>query len=1158
MRFNRIDIPAYGPFTDFSLELPKTDTDFHLIYGPNEAGKSSLLRAIRALLFGIPVRTVDNFSHDYKQLRVIGEVEDSSGSARIFQRCKANKNTLRDKNNNPLPESVLGKLLGAVDKAYFDSMFGMGADELRRGADELLSGNGNLGKTLFSASIGGTPVERVIQALEDEAGRLFAPKARKGKTILDALKDHSEHLRMKKEVLVTSKKWEEVEEGLKNASDELESWLKEEKEKTNRKTWLERCQDAIEMVGKLAEQSRQLDQLPTIPDLSESFADEIKEARSSREKAAEEVERIGKEIEQLQKAAGNCDIAPEVLAGKALIDGIHMDAGAYRENKNALATEEAKAEAKKDAVINACRDLGLDVPLENLESLRITKPKFSEAKEKAAAATECSKALEDARYDAKKLKEELDELRKNATTVDAELLENLKGLVQRATPVEDLADGPESRHDELETLHRELENLHRELAGAPEDFEKTRKLAIPSRSTIERFRDKFDELDRESKQMKKDRAKAQETAQDLKTEIERLKRQRDLPSLEDLESTRSHRERGWALVLQDWKGGGAHEKFVPGKPLEEAYPESVKSVDEIADRLRTEANAVAVIEEKRVRLAKAEKDLLGLEAEAEELGQRKTNLGEEWVEAWSECGVKPSTPREMTEWRETWEEFGRQWDKWEADSGKLEKDRGTVEKMARNLAEALDETKDENFSALFRLATDLLKELEEAQVDAAAAEKQIEGAEKKLHKLETDMPGLETEKKSTWNEWNRCRDQLTLPEDLQPGPAIDLLRSRREMFLDFDAWKNLLAECKRLRKRIEEFEKRTRETAAKLGLPAAEPEVLAQALWDALETAKKEQNKFDNLQSSKNDEKLALEREKQNLESARETFNALLTKSELTDEEELDEFLVNFEARISHQTKIDGLRESLAGLTRGEPVDDFIRRVEQEAADGIEGQLAEIENDLRELKIKVEDRQKALLGWEKRKETLEEARDEAARHEQEAAFAVSRLRTDAERFIRLRLAVSLLRSQIDEFRKRNQGPFMEKAGRWFSDVTGSAFGGIVASYAKGDDPVIAGVRGNADSGKEVLVDAMSEGTRDQLYLSLRLAGLELYLEDHEPMPMILDDLLVHFDDERAGNALAALSRMGQGSQVLLFTHHAHLVELARKHLGENAFHYSKI
>ena len=53
MRFKTIRIPAYGPFTALGIDLPNTDGDFHLFYGPNEAGKSSLLHSIHALLFGI-------------------------------------------------------------------------------------------------------------------------------------------------------------------------------------------------------------------------------------------------------------------------------------------------------------------------------------------------------------------------------------------------------------------------------------------------------------------------------------------------------------------------------------------------------------------------------------------------------------------------------------------------------------------------------------------------------------------------------------------------------------------------------------------------------------------------------------------------------------------------------------------------------------------------------------------------------------------------------------------------------------------------------------------------------------------------------------------------------------------------------------------------
>ena len=62
MRFKAINLIAYGPFTDYRIELPEKP-DFHIIYGPNEAGKSSALRALISALYGIPMRTMIIF-HD--------------------------------------------------------------------------------------------------------------------------------------------------------------------------------------------------------------------------------------------------------------------------------------------------------------------------------------------------------------------------------------------------------------------------------------------------------------------------------------------------------------------------------------------------------------------------------------------------------------------------------------------------------------------------------------------------------------------------------------------------------------------------------------------------------------------------------------------------------------------------------------------------------------------------------------------------------------------------------------------------------------------------------------------------------------------------------------------------------------------------------------
>jgi uncharacterized protein YhaN len=73
---------------------------------------------------------------------------------------------------------------------------------------------------------------------------------------------------------------------------------------------------------------------------------------------------------------------------------------------------------------------------------------------------------------------------------------------------------------------------------------------------------------------------------------------------------------------------------------------------------------------------------------------------------------------------------------------------------------------------------------------------------------------------------------------------------------------------------------------------------------------------------------------------------------------------------------------------------------------------------------------------------------------------------------------------------------------------------------------------------------MSTGTRDQLYLALRLATLDHYVESSEPLPFIVDDILIQFDDDRSRATLEALADFSAKTQVILFTHHERVVEEA--------------
>lgn len=202
MRFQQLQIPAFGPFTQLDLQFPNSPSDLHLIYGANEAGKSSLLRAIRDLLFGIHGQSPDNFLHDYKSLRIKAEIANQAGERLIFQRRKGNKNTLLDENDGQLPDSALSPFLGSVDQSYFSAMFGLGSAELREGATELLQGKGDMGKALFSASMGGTPIQKVIDALQADADRIYRGRASTKVSLRPAITRYKELLKQSRDAMV--------------------------------------------------------------------------------------------------------------------------------------------------------------------------------------------------------------------------------------------------------------------------------------------------------------------------------------------------------------------------------------------------------------------------------------------------------------------------------------------------------------------------------------------------------------------------------------------------------------------------------------------------------------------------------------------------------------------------------------------------------------------------------------------------------------------------------------------------------------------------------------------------------------------------------------------------------------------------------------------
>ena len=129
----------------------------------------------------------------------------------------------------------------------------------------------------------------------------------------------------------------------------------------------------------------------------------------------------------------------------------------------------------------------------------------------------------------------------------------------------------------------------------------------------------------------------------------------------------------------------------------------------------------------------------------------------------------------------------------------------------------------------------------------------------------------------------------------------------------------------------------------------------------------------------------------------------------------------------------------------------------------------------------------------------------------------------------LALALDVLRSANTTLQNRFSPELGRRAAEIFADMTGSAWSHILLDRE---------FRLSAEAGSDPTrrsVQLLSSGTADQLYLAVRLAICEMVLPAEQNAPLILDDALLTFDDERLRKTLDYLVRLGEQRQILLFS-----------------------
>jgi uncharacterized protein YhaN len=1155
MRFDRLHIPAFGPFTNLDIKFPVRGGDLHVIYGSNEAGKSSLLRAFRDLLFGIHGQSPDNFLHDYKELRIKGEVRNRAGEKLTFQRRKGNKNTLLDEDGNPLPDNALTPFLGSVDQAYFSTMFGLGVRELREGAEQLLRGEGDIGNALFSASMGGTPVQLILAALTEESERLFRGRAVANVSIRPASAKHKELLRQSRDASVNSEAWEKIERELAAAETNKAKLEEDILGFTRDLEWISRCEDALPTVGRLNEEVRKLEVLPLMPDVSSDFVERSRAARKAASDAHAEVHRLTTQIAKLETQLAGCQTSPTLLLEADALDRLHQDLRVYGDRKNSLTDLETELAVLEATLRAGMQNLELTGSMSELETLRLSSAVRLACEE---AANDLQKAVEER----EKHKEKTEDLKRQIETRETQLkalpetdLTSLRDALSAAAGATNANKTLSASESEVKRLTRETKDLHKELTCASEDLDGTASLSVPAKSTIRRVGDEMDEIKREIKSEESKILDGKRRIESIQAELGRMERRGELPSEQALRKARDHRDYGWSLVLAEWKGEGGQEELVPGKPLEEAFPQAIVQADEIADQLREQAEAVAQAEEKHFQITKSEQQNQEAEETIRELQNKLKECQTSWEAVWRPCGITPRTPDEMEEWREDWRGFKDLLRQLRVAEETFQQKSNQVQEAKVQLATVLSEPVEKEFTLLFDEARRRVQRGEQSSGRRIEVINQLQGLKSQLESFEQNNARFGASVDVGTKKWGAQCQIVGMPEIISPKSGLVLLQERKELLAKFDSWKEASTKLQRTRDAVRQYEQAVNEKAVALGARGDTTEAQEIDLWKTMAKARDTQTRHEHLSEQIKEARNTLGESQASYTQAVQELEEMVQLAKLETVEALEPLLANLEIRDQSRSQITTFRDTLSGLARGQTVDDFLARIRAEEIEALPQRKGTLQSRKQEKEAALQSVRDTLSELKGQREKLEAAGDAAANYRQQAESCAARLKQDASRFVRLRLAAHLLQTQIERFRKENQGPLLETSGQVFQSITRGAFGGLGAEFNADDTPILVGLRPDQSS---VPVAGMSDGSRDQLYLALRLAALDRYLEQHEPMPLILDDLLITCDNERAAAILPQLAALAQRTQIFLFTHHDHLVELCRRTLGEDTFHLHRL
>lgn len=1157
MKIERLDLRAFGPFTGVALDFASAGPGLFVVHGRNEAGKSSALRAIDAALFGIPGQTNDDFVHEYGALRLGFALRNDAGARIECVRRKANKNSLRDAQDDAtIAEEALRPFLGSVDRDEFQRVFGLDHVRLREGGDRLLEASSGEGASsaLLSAALGIRQFRSVRDALDSERGDLFQPRASKPEinSLIARFRECRSEI-ASRSLAATS---------YAEKKREVEAKERERDDAVQRRTELNAKVRQLELVKRNRSRVRQLAELrevlaalASIPDLPEELStrriaceEKLRAARIQRDRFAEEYEQRKKSVESLARDFSLLEARDEFLEIQRVSNEVAKALADSKRISDELA--EQRAHCAKQA-----RSLGLPTPL--------TFTTISELRRALAGRDRCDTLVRQRSILLTQLRSQDERL--------ADLERERDGLEKRASGRSELPDDAaldralrsartlgdiERRIAELERALAECEvALTREAApirGAFLGAEAIASAHVPGPQEIADFERRFLALEHSEENARARRVEIERERGRLEVNANLVASGGVVPSEADLGTRREIRDQQWQCIRRAWLEGANVDvqarALDPDRSLPAAFEHSLTVADQVADALRRESARVAELANIRAQIAKCEVDLATQDALDAATRADRAALESAWNDAWNGSGFAVGRPAEMKDQLQVRDRLieklanRRRTEAWLKDERTARDEaiasvRGALETMASSIPSDV-----RSLSALLTFA-----DAQQQTIERERKERETEC--KELTRIETQIGksrDARTACESALAEWQSQFAAETrgwpLREGDPPEAVPRLLDEIHDLVTAHD-------EIPKLADRIEKIDRDAHELdrLARAFQAARAPDLAVSAIADFVAAVDKRFEQLTREEERHRKEESEFERVTTSLRSAEvEEKRCSLELAAITREanansvDELPELLKRAQEKREARIRLDTLERELE--QEDVPLATIEGLVRVHAELDLEALREPLAADLRAAEADANAKRDAATQARRDLTDLEKSVGTAELTGELASLTAETARRVAE-YARLTLASNLLSVAVERFRRQNEAPLLKNASRHFERLTRSRYVAVDCDFDDDGEPFFA-VR--AAEGTVKRIDALSDGTRDQLHLALVLGSLELRFDGGtETMPLVLDDVLVHFDDDRSLAALEALAEFGKRTQILLFTHHDRIAEQAR-------------